>query len=487
MFLNEILNNIPVIQVVGPPDLVDVEDITIDSRNVKNKTLFVAIKGYKTDGHKFIPQAISSGASAVILEEDNHEISSMLRANNVAKILVKNSRKTLAKVSVTFFNSPSTKLNLIGITGTKGKTTTSYFIKSILDYDSRRTGLIGTNKNMIKNEEIVTKLTTPESHVINELLDKMVKANCTDCVMEVSSHSLMLSRVDNLDFNVGVFTNITSDHLDFHSTFENYIDAKKILFDNLNSDSTALFNLDDKNSNYLMKNCTANKVSYGMDSNSDLVIQNVQYDLDGTNFTINHNGIEHFINTKLIGMFNAYNSTAAIGAALLSGIDFNRAVEGTSITEQVPGRFEVLGENQKKVIIDYSHTADSLQKALDAIKHITSAKRPIFTVFGCGGDRDKSKRPEMGTIASSMSDYAIITSDNPRSENPMNIIKDIEDGMKNKNYEILEDRDKAIKSAIENSPDDAVILIAGKGHEEYQEINGVRHFFSDKVVAQKYL
>jgi UDP-N-acetylmuramoyl-L-alanyl-D-glutamate--2,6-diaminopimelate ligase len=318
-------------------------------------------------------------------------------------------------------------------------------------------------------------------------MSQMVKADCTDCVMEVSSHALELSRVADLDFNVGVFTNITSDHLDFHSTFENYLSAKKIFFDQLSKESRVVFNKDDQNYETLLKDCKASAVSYSLGNSADLEIQNVNYTLDGTSFNIIYKENSYEVKTKLIGQFNAYNATAAIGAALSSGITIEKSIDGIYNTPQVPGRFEVLSSGNKKVIIDYSHTADSLEQALKAIRHIVNNDREVYTVFGCGGDRDKTKRPIMGKIAERLSDFTFVTSDNPRTENPMSIINEIKTGMSLQNHKVVEDREEAIKSAIEQSPDHAVIQIAGKGHENYQEINGIRDYFSDKETAQKYL
>jgi len=487
MLLSKIINKISVVQITGSPELVEIDRISINSNEVVKGSIFFAIKGFKVDGHKFIVQAVSNGAAAVVMESEDKQIDQLLRNNNIVKILVKEPRKTLASISNIFFGEPSNKLNLIGITGTKGKTTTSYFIKTILENAGRKSGIIGTNKNMIGSQEIPTKLTTPESHVINELLEKMVKTNCTDCVMEVSSHSLELSRVADLDFNVGVFTNITSDHLDFHSSFKNYLAAKKILFDSLNKTGYVVYNQDDKNYKSLIKNCEASALSYSIGTESDLSIKNVEYNLDGTSFSIQYNNKSYEVKTKLIGQFNAYNSTAAIGAAICSEISIEKAIDGVYKSPQVPGRFEVLSSGNKKVIIDYSHTADSLKQALEAIKYIVKNDRPIYTVFGCGGDRDKTKRPIMGKIAEELSSFIYITSDNPRSEDPFLIIEEIKKGLNTQKHKVIEDREAAIKAAIEDSEENAVVLIAGKGHENYQEINGVRNYFSDKVTAEKYL
>lgn len=487
MKLSKILNSLHTIQVIGLIDDIEIDTITIDSREVIKKSLFIAIKGLKTDGHNFIPVVINHGAVAVILENNDLNIDQLLIKNNVVKILVKNSRKALAEVADIFYGSPSKKLNLIGITGTKGKTTTSFFIKNIFDNAQLKSGLIGTNKNIIGNKEVNTKFTTPEAHVINALLKSMVDENCKNCVMEVSSHSLEFGRVDNLDFDVAVFTNITSDHMDFHQNFENYLKSKKILFDKLKSTATAVINKDDANSTDLVKDTKANIISYSMQRSADIEIKNVDYSLNGTNFTINHLRNSYQINTKLIGIFNAYNAAAAFGASVSLGIPMEKIINGLCSMPQVPGRFEVLSGFNKKIIIDYSHTADSLKQALEAIKHIVKGSQKIYTVFGCGGDRDKLKRPIMGKIAEEFSDFVYVTSDNPRTEDPFEIINDITIGLKLNNHKIIENREEAIKTAIQNAEENSVILIAGKGHENYQEINGIRHHFSDKETAEKYL
>lgn len=487
MLLSDLLNNAFTIQVTGSPELVEVKSLSLNSKEVQKGTIFFAIKGYKVDGHKFIVDAVSNGASAVVIEDDSKSLDELLKINSVVKIVVKNSRSALSSFSNVFYGAPSKKINLVGITGTKGKTTTSYYLKNIFESVGLKSGLIGTNKNMIGNNEIPTKLTTPEANIINSLMSEMIIENCKNCVMEVSSHSLELSRVADLDFNVGVFTNITSDHLDFHSNFENYLKAKKILFDQLSENAVAVYNKDDGNSEKLIQNSKAKSISYAANSDANFLMSNIEYSLDGTNFNLTYLNQTYEVSTSLIGIFNAYNATAAIGAAVFSGVKIEDAIKGIYSTPQVSGRFEVISSGNKKVIVDYSHTAGSLEEALKAIKHIVGEDRKITTVFGCGGDRDKSKRPIMGSIAEVNSDHVIITSDNPRTEDPYKIIDDIIAGLKKENHKIIEDREEAIKSAIIEADDNSVILIAGKGHETYQEINGIRNYFSDKEVAEKYL
>lgn len=485
MELTKLINSVRAIQVSGEVERKDIESITYDSRKVKKNTLFVAIKGFSVDGHNFILDAINSGATAVILEDDKAVPGYIFMHENVTKILVQDSRKALAEVSNAFFKEPSKKLNLIGITGTKGKTTTSFFIKNILETTGRKTGLVGTIANYIGDTKIDTKMTTPESSDLNELFLEMVNQGCSNAVMEVSSHSLVLKRVSNLHFSGAVFTNITSDHLDFHKTFEEYFKAKKILFDSLGEDSVVVYNNNDPHADAIVADTKAKKYSYGTKPGSDYLLKNINYDLEGTRFDIeNKNEIWHF-NTRLIGEFNAFNAAAAFAVCTLLGIDTESAVKGVNTIPHVPGRFETIHHGDKKVIIDYSHTSDSLEKALLAIHSITKGKRPVYTVFGCGGNRDRTKRPVMGRIASDMSTKVIVTSDNPRNEDPMEIIKEIVRGIKKDNYLIIENREQAIKDAVINSENDAVILIAGKGHETYQEIKGVRNHFSDREVVEK--
>jgi UDP-N-acetylmuramoyl-L-alanyl-D-glutamate--2,6-diaminopimelate ligase len=487
MELTKLISELKVIQVTGEVQRKDVTGIFYDSRRVIKDSVFVAIKGYDTDGHNFIHDAINKGAFAVILENNKSLPDEVFTHGSVAKILVKNSRIALAQISNIYFDQPSKKLKLIGITGTNGKTTTSYFIKSILEADGKKTGLIGTIANFIGDKEIKTKLTTPESVELNALLHEMYNEGCNYAVMEVSSHSLVLNRVYDLNFASAVFTNITSDHLDFHGTFENYLSAKKILFDSLLPSAFGVYNSDDKHCLTLISKTQAHPHSYGTASDADFILKDIKYDLNGTSFKIEYKNNRYQVSTSLIGEFNAYNACAAFATTVLFGVKEEICIEGIKLTKQVPGRFEVVGKGKKKSIVDYSHTADSLEKALVALNKIVDDKNPIYTVFGCGGNRDKSKRPIMGRIACELSKHVIVTSDNPRFEDPMEIINDIKRGISKRNYEIIENREAAIKKAIEESEDNAVILIAGKGHENYQEIRGVRNHFSDKEIAEKYL
>jgi len=487
MLLTELLNKVNVIQVVGSPLTNKVSGIEYDSRKIVEGSVFVAIKGFNTDGHLFLQDALNKKAIAVVIENNEAIPDSLVFNSNAIKILVKDSRQALAELSNAFFDEPSKKLRLIGITGTNGKTTTSYFLKHILETAGYKVGLIGTISNFIGNEKIESKLTTPESNDLNKMLQRMHNSGCDFAVMEVSSHSLALKRVYGLHFAFAVFTNITPEHLDFHSDFENYLSAKKILFDTLSSSSSAIYNSDDLHSVDVIKDSISLKYSFGSSNVSDFRMSNIHCDLSGTTFTINYEQKDYNLKTSLVGDFNAYNAAGAFAVAKLSGIKDEIIAEGILTTPQVPGRFEILSNGTRKVVIDYSHTPDSLEKTLMVIRKITEKKNPVYTVFGCGGNRDKLKRPLMGKIATELSDEVIVTSDNPRNESPSSIIEEIKNGITKDNYHIVEERAAAIEEAIKKSQKNSVILIAGKGHEDYQEINGVRQHFSDREVAKKVL
>ncbi len=486
MKLNKLIENIKITSIADFSDEREILDITNNSREIKDGSMFIAVTGYSVDGHRFIADAINNGAVAVVLEK-NQFPDELFSNNNVVKIVVENSRKTFADLSCEFYGHPSKELKLVGITGSNGKTTTAFYIKNMLEKAGQKVGLLGTISNVVGDFKEDSQLTTPESDTINKYLRKMVNEGITHCVMEVSSHSLVLNRVRGLDFDYGVFTNITSDHLDFHNDFENYLDAKKILFDNMKEDATVIYNSDDKNWSKLLSNNNSKKISYGKSKSSDYKIKNISFNMDGTSFNLKTDDEEFKFSTHLIGEFNAYNASCAAIIGLSENYENSVIINGIKTTPQVPGRFEVISKANKKVVVDYSHTADSLQKALEAIKEIAKNERPIHTVFGCGGNRDKSKRPIMGAIADRLSDEIYVTSDNPRFENPTEIINDVLIGIKREIPKVNESREEAIKDAICNSEANAVILIAGKGHEDYQIVNGVKKHFSDKEMAIKYL
>jgi len=486
MRLHQLISSLLNIQVTGKVSDTEITGIEYDSRKVIKNSVFVAIKGFRQDGHNFILDAIDKGAIAVILENNELIPEVIFDHSGVAKILVQDSREALAIVSSKFFEDPSKKLKLFGITGTNGKTTTAFFLKNILEEAGNKTGLIGTIANYIGNEKTDSTLTTPESNDLNKLFLKMHEAGCENVVMEVSSHSLVLKRVFGLAFNGGIFTNITPEHLDFHKEFGNYLNAKKILFDSLDDKAFALYNTDDIHSADMIKDCKAEKSGYGTSSNAEFKMENIVYDIHGTTVDVIYKNNIYNLTTSLVGEFNAYNACAAFAAAVLSGINVELALSGVRKAPQVPGRFEIFGNGKRKVIIDYSHTPDSLEKALMVIRKLTGTGKKIITVFGCGGNRDALKRPLMGKIAANLSDEVIITSDNPRDEDPYSIIEQIKSGIDKNNYRVIENREEAIHDAIEKAGTNYVLLIAGKGHEEYQEISGKRTHFSDREVAQKY-
>ncbi len=484
--LTELIVQLDTTAIIGDFENAVVEDVTVDSREIKRNSLFVAIKGERENGHKYIEDVIAKGASAIIVSDKDYVSDDVFIKAGCVKIIVQNSRLALAKVSTNFFNNPTGKLTLIGITGTKGKTTTAFYIKSILENAGFKTGLIGTIANYIGDQVIDTKLTTPLSNTLNKLFAKMIMSGCSHCVMEVSSHSLDFNRVDYLAFDAAVFCNITSDHMDYHKTFENYFNAKKKLFDMLPKGGLAITNSDDKNGLEIVKSTKAKISTYGK-NDADYTIENINYSFLGTNFTIVHKDVKYELHTNLVGHFNAYNAASAFALFSEMGMNKELIIDGIKKTPQVPGRFEVVRGKTKTAIIDYSHTADSLQQALDAVTKISDSEHSIITVFGCGGDRDRTKRPIMGKIATESSDYVYVTSDNPRTEDPYEIIEEIKSGIKKNNFELCVNREEAIKRAIENSPQGAIILIAGKGHETYNEVNGIRTHFSDKEKAEEYL
>lgn len=487
MELTQLLNSVHAIQVTGEVQRKDVSGIYYDSRRVKTNSIFVAIKGFNSDGHKFITEAINNGAIAVVIEDNNSIPEHYFHLKKIARILVSNSRITLAELANAFYKEAASRLYSYAITGTNGKTTTTYLLKNILEIAGKKTGLIGTISNIIGDKVVESSMTTPESSDLHELFFSMLSGQCDSVVMEISSHSLSLERVYGIPFNVTIFSNITSDHLDFHATFENYLDAKKKLFDGLTSTAFAVVNCDDEHYLNLVKDCKAKIITYGKSENADFRILNIAFNLSGTSFLLKNNGKEYLVKTPLIGEFNAYNAASAFVAAFVSGISIEKILEGIETIPLVPGRFEIVSGKTKKAVIDYSHTADSLEKAIINLRKVMSTENKLVTVFGCGGNRDATKRPQMGRIATELSDSVIITNDNPRNENPETIIEDIKKGIIKNNYEIILDREEAIKKAIMERDDSAIVLIAGKGHENYQIIHGVKHHFSDKEVAEKYL
>lgn len=472
MKLSQILKNINVLN--NYPD-VDVLDVTQDSRLVKDGSLFVCIKGAAFDGHSVADEMLNNGAVAVIVERD-------LGLDN--QVIVENSRAVFSQICANFFGNPAEKLKLIGLTGTNGKTTTTFLIKQILENVGKKVGLIGTVQNMICDEIYPAKYTTPDPYELQKLFSMMVEAECEYCVMEVSSQALAQGRVNGLRFKLGAFTNLTQDHLDYHKTWENYFNSKRILFENC---EIAVTNADDKYGLEIVKGLDFEKlVTYAVDTNNaSFVAKNVTFKPNGVEYELVGDTIGRCY-CPIPGRFSVYNSLCAATCALALGIGFNDVLGAISKSNGVKGRIEVVPcDRDFTIIIDYAHSPDGLENIISSLREI--AKGRVVTVFGCGGDRDKTKRPKMGRIAAELSDFCVVTSDNPRSENPSEIIKDILVGMQGIDtpYEVVELRYDAIEYAIRNAQKDDIILLAGKGHETYQILpTGTIHFDEREVVSE---
>lgn len=474
---------------------VEIGGLQYDSRKVQQGDMFIAIKGAASDGHKHIDSAVSSGAKAVVMENDSSLPDSFFMHAGVVKIVVANSRRALAVMSANYYGHPAKQLRLIGVTGTNGKTTTTYLIKQLLELSSPtmqgKVGLIGTIEYMVGGEKYPATHTTPESLELHKLFATMVRKGCTHVVMEVSSHSLHQDRVYGLEFSAAVFTNLTQDHLDYHGTMENYFQAKKILFDCLPSSSRAVTNADDAAGLKIVKGTRASVITYGVNGASDVSANNVSLSIDGTTFVLRHHKEEIEIRSHLVGRFNVYNILAACSAGIALGIPAASIYASVASFTSVPGRFErMLSPDGWSAIIDYAHTPDALEKCLMTIRDVlpAQASNKIVTVFGAGGDRDKTKRPVMGKIVDTLSDVAVVTSDNPRSEDPNAIINDVLAGVHRKNELFVEpDRRRAITGALSMARRGDVVLIAGKGHEDYQIIGKTKHHFSDREVVQEYI
>lgn len=485
MELTKLINNIQAIQVSGNVQRKDVLGIALDSRKVGKNWIFVATKGLISDGHSFIIDALNRGACAVVCENETIPVEIFIHSNAV-RILVKDSRIALADLANIYYGNVSDRMKLIGVTGTNGKTTTTYFIKKILEKAGHKTGLLGTIANYISDEKLDSDFTTPEAIELHQLLQKMADSGCEYVVMEVSSHALQMKRVHGLKYSAALFTNLTSEHLDYHKSLDNYLSAKKILFDNLGVQGLAIVNSDDSNSVKIVSDCKGSKTSFGKSENSEYRISQIDVNLDGTSFILEYERKSCQIHTRLIGEFNAYNAAGAFVLGHKLGINPEIISKAIEETEQVPGRFEVIKGKNKYAVVDYSHTPDSLEKAITNLRKVAGS-RELVTVVGCGGNRDAGKRPVMGKLATDLSDKAILTNDNPRNEDPLFIINQMVEGITGSNYLVEPDRELAIKSAILESSQDSVILIAGKGHEDYQIIGNIRNHFSDKEMALKYL
>lgn len=454
-----------------------VEFITADSRKVREGTVFVCIAGNNFDGHTVAEHMLEKGAVCVVCERD-------LGLPN--QIIVENTRSAMSVICANFFGNPSQKLKLIGITGTNGKTTTAFLIKDMLDKMGKRSGLIGTVKNMVGDKEYPAAFTTPESYELQELFSEMVKAGCEYCVMEVSSQALAQSRVDGLHFAAGIFTNLTRDHLDYHGTFENYAEAKSMLFA---ASDVCVLNIDDEHAISMMRNSEGRMVTFSMNQNeSDYTAKYIRYKNDGIEYELVTMNYVERVKVGIPGEFTVYNSMAAAVTLIELGFDFSSVLFALSLCKGVKGRIEVVPtDTPYTVIIDYAHTPDGLENIISSLRKI--AKGRIITVFGCGGDRDRTKRPIMGEIAANLSDVAVVTSDNPRTEDPDAIIADILEGIKgNKAKKIVEaDRTEAIRLALSEAEADDIVLLAGKGHETYQIIGKEKHHYDEREIVAELL
>lgn len=460
-----------------------ITSIEYDSRKVKPGCMFIAIKGYKTDGHEYIESAIANGATTIAIQEGDYDVEKI--PENINVVISKDTRNLMALSACNFYGHPSREFKIIGVTGTKGKTTTTYMIKSILEKAGKKVGLIGTIANYIGDEEIPSERTTPESVDLQALFRRMADAKVDVVVMEVSSHSLYLQRVAGITFDFAIFTNLTQDHLDFHKTFDNYLEAKAILFKNAKE---GFVNVDDMYAGKLMKLSTCESITtYGIDNNPLVSARDIIVTNSYSEFKLPFNKTIQKIKVGIPGRFTVYNALSAICVCIKLGAGLDSIVSALE-TIKVPGRSETVPNMRGyTIIVDYAHTPDSLENIIKACKAYT--KGDLICVFGCGGDRDKGKRPMMGEISGRLSAYTVITTDNPRTEKPEDIVKDVEEGIKKTKgkYKVIVDRTKAIEHALRKAKQNDLVLIAGKGHETYQEINGVKHHFDDREVALEIL
>jgi len=479
MIITELVNRMPVLEIHGDNNR-EVTELVIDSRKVTENSLYIAMRGTVVDGHSFIASAIEKGASAIVCEEFPETL-----AENVTYVKVKDSSKALGHLASNFYGNPSHKLKLIGVTGTNGKTSVSTLLFDVFKNLGYPAVLLSTVEIRIGEEIIPATHTTPDVITINRILAEAVEKGCEFAFMEVSSHGIAQNRIEGLHFKIAGFTNLTHDHLDYHKTFEEYLKTKKRFFDELEDTAIAITNVDDKNGNVMLQNTKAKKKSYALKTMADYHGKLLEVDFNG--MLLNFNGKEFW--TTLTGKFNVYNLLLVFGIAEELGFQQNEILQAISKLKRVSGRFETFkSDGGIFFIVDYAHTPDALENILDSINDIRTKNERLITVFGCGGDRDHSKRPEMGNIATKKSTLAIITSDNPRTEDPAQIIKEIEAGVEPQNfskYTSIPDRREAIKMAIKFAEPKDIILVAGKGHETYQEINGVKHHFDDKEVINE--
>lgn len=477
--IEQIISKDDALEVIGLPDVM-ISDITFDSRQVKKNSCFVAIRGTQVDGHEYIDKALELGASVIVCEVLPKNL-----IEGIAYIRVKDSSEVLGKMASSFYDNPSDKIKLVGITGTNGKTTTVTLLYRLFNKLGFKSGLLSTVVNYIGDDVIPATHTTPDAIQLNKLLAQMVEAGCTHCFMEVSSHSVVQNRIAGLKFTGAIFSNITHDHLDFHKTFDEYIKAKKRFFDLLPSSAFALTNIDDRNGRVMVQNTSAKVNTYSLRSMANFKCKVIENHFDG--MLLNLDSVEVW--TRLVGGFNAYNILAIYAAARLLGVEKETVLTELSSMTAVSGRFEHMKSPKEiNVVVDYAHTPDALQNVIDTINEIRNPDKKLITVVGAGGNRDKTKRPVMAKVAVEGSSMVILTSDNPRLEEPDDILNDmkvgIEPSMVGKVLTIV-DRKEAIRTAYMLANQGDIILVAGKGHENYQEIKGVKHHFDDKEVIQE--
>ena len=474
MLVKDLLRNIDVVEIIGNIDK-NITEINFDSRKVSKGSLFIATPGTNVDGHNFIEQAINKGAIAIICEN----LPSVIK-KDITYVKVDNSLKALGIAASNYFDNPSDNLKVVGVTGTNGKTTIATLLYKTFKTAGYKVGLLSTVKNLINDNEIKATHTTPDAIQINKLMAEMVEQGCDYCFMEVSSHAIHQNRIAGINFNIAGFTNITHDHLDYHKTFKEYINAKKAFFDNLDKTAIAITNSDDKNGLIMLQNTKAKKLTYSLKSASDYKAKILEKSFDGTLIKIQDS--ELWVN--FIGSFNVYNLLAVYAIAVNLGLKHDETLRIISGLTSVDGRFQnIKSKNNITAIIDYAHTPDALKNVINTINELKAKGQTLITIVGAGGNRDKTKRPEMADIASKLSDKIILTSDNPRNENPDDIIDDMLKGVSAENQNkvlTITDRRSAIKTAVMMANSGDIILVAGKGHENYQEINGVKHHFDDK-------
>lgn len=478
MKLQDLLKHVDVIDIKGE-DNIDVTGIFTDSRKAIEGSAFIALKGVQVDGHQYIDNALGLGAKIVIHQEDIETTKA-----GITYIKVKDSADAAGKIATHWYGDPSSKLKLVGVTGTNGKTTTATLLYEMFRKLGYKAGLLSTVANYVDGKEYHATHTTPDPLSLNEMLAKMVDAGCDYAFMEVSSHAIHQKRINGLKFEGGIFTNLTQDHLDYHKTMEEYLKAKKMFFDNLSGTAFALTNIDDKNGLVMLQNTKAKKQTYSVRTLADFKARILEKHFDGTAIEINGKELQ----VQFVGVFNVYNLLAVYGATVLLGQDSDKAMLILSTLKPVSGRFETIRSPEDfTAIVDYAHTPDALTNVLEAIHEVLDGKGRVITVVGCGGNRDKTKRPIMAREAVRLSDQVILTSDNPRYEEPQAIINDMADGLNSQQMKktlLITEREQAIKTACTLAKAGDVILIAGKGHEDYQDVKGVKHHFDDREVVR---